>query len=78
MGRWIGHTDHWHWKFKRVVTRDVDPYGAGYTPTNPLDRADLQRIFDGLPGAPRTGSSPVEPGRRIGEVFAPAAHAGLR
>ena len=47
-----GHVEFWRWKFKRTVTRHVNPFGAEYTPTIPQDRADLQRIFDGLPGAP--------------------------
>ena len=47
-----GHVEFWRWKFKRTVTRHVNPYGAEYMPTIPQDRADLQRIFDALPGAP--------------------------
>jgi prepilin-type N-terminal cleavage/methylation domain-containing protein/prepilin-type processing-associated H-X9-DG protein len=47
-----GHVEFWRWKFKRTVTRHEDPFGAEYRPTDPLDRADLQRIFDALPGAP--------------------------
>jgi len=47
-----GHVEFWRWKFKRTVSRHVNPYGAEYMPTIPQDRADLQRIFDALPGAP--------------------------
>jgi prepilin-type processing-associated H-X9-DG protein len=47
-----GHWEFWRWKFKRTVTRHLDPLGAGYAPTIPQDRADLQRIYDALPGAP--------------------------
>jgi prepilin-type N-terminal cleavage/methylation domain-containing protein/prepilin-type processing-associated H-X9-DG protein len=47
-----GHAEFWPWKFKRTVDRHLSPYGAEYTPTIPQDRADLQRIFDALPGAP--------------------------
>jgi len=47
-----GHVEFWRWKFKRTVTRHEGPFDAEYTPTIPQDRADLQRIFSGLPGAP--------------------------
>ena len=47
-----GHAEFWRWKFERTVTRHVNPFGAEYTPTVPSDRADLQRIFAALPGAP--------------------------
>ena len=47
-----GHTDYWHWKWKRIVTRQINPFAHAKPPVNELDRADLQRIFDATPGAP--------------------------
>ena len=47
-----GHVEFWRSKWKRIVTRHIDPFGASAPPVNELDRADLQRIFDATPGAP--------------------------
>jgi prepilin-type N-terminal cleavage/methylation domain-containing protein/prepilin-type processing-associated H-X9-DG protein len=47
-----GHVEHWRWKWKRTVIRSADPFAAGGPPLNAQDRADLQRLYDGTPGAP--------------------------
>ncbi len=47
-----GHVEFWRWKFKRTVTRSEDPFAHALPAVNAVDRADLQRILDALPGAP--------------------------
>jgi prepilin-type processing-associated H-X9-DG protein/prepilin-type N-terminal cleavage/methylation domain-containing protein len=45
-----GHVEHWRWQFKRTVTRTTNPINA-VSPVNGLDKADLQRLSNALPGA---------------------------
>jgi len=47
-----GHVAAWHWRWKRIVTRNIAPFAHTNPPVNALDRADLQRIYDATPGAP--------------------------
>jgi len=46
-----GHWEHWRWKWQRTVTRSSQPI-AITDPVNALDREDLQRLSNALPGAP--------------------------
>jgi prepilin-type processing-associated H-X9-DG protein/prepilin-type N-terminal cleavage/methylation domain-containing protein len=46
-----GHVKYWRWKWKRKVTRSANRTVFNY-PVEALDRADLQRLSNTVPGAP--------------------------
>ncbi len=46
-----GHAEPWRWKWKRTLANDNGGVHI-LVPVNALDRADLQRLSNALPGAP--------------------------
>jgi prepilin-type N-terminal cleavage/methylation domain-containing protein/prepilin-type processing-associated H-X9-DG protein len=44
-----GHVDHYRWRFRRGM--DTFVAGSAYI-VDPLDRADLKRLFEGIPHSP--------------------------